>query len=232
VASGGQAGLAVQGGEDYGEPETLIEAIDSLRSIWSVDADGEIEWYAGEAWLKDRWGEHEFGLAGMSFVQVNRDAADLLDSYVLELCGNLSGRRVIDGYCGFGLRTLQLAWNGARVVGIDSDGDAISAAEATAAESGAAARFVAAAVEKALEGELPADVVLLNPPRRGVDREGIDALLKKPPRTIIYVSCDPATLARDVKLLGARFDVSTCRGFDLFPQTAHVETVISLSRKS
>ena len=230
VNSGGQAGLAVEGGEDYGEPETLLETIDSLQSIWSVDADGAIDWYAGEAWLKDRWGDHEFGLAGLSFVQVNREAAELLESYVLEACGDVSGRRVIDGYCGFGLRALQLAWNGARVVGIDSDGDAISAAEATAAESGAAARYVAASVEEALPRELPADLVLLNPPRRGADRKAIDALLEKPPKTIIYVSCDPATLARDLKLLSSCFDLAALRGFDLFPQTAHVETVATLSR--
>ena len=231
VSSTGELGFAVQGGEDYGEPETLIEKLDGLRSIWSIDEKGEIDWYAGEAWLKERWGEQAFGVAGLSFVQVNHEAAEGLESYVAEQCGDVSGRRVIDGYCGFGLRAMRLAWAGARVVGIDSDADAVSAAEAAAAESGAAARFVAAPLERALQRELPAELVLLNPPRRGVDRQVVDALLTKPPSRIVYVSCDPATLARDLKLLSQSFELTACRGFDLFPQTAHVETVASLARK-
>jgi 23S rRNA (uracil1939-C5)-methyltransferase len=231
ASSTGELGLAVEGGEDYGDPETLLETVPGLRSLWSVDEDGAIDWYAGEAWLKERWGEQTFGVAGLSFVQVNREAAESLESYVMEQCGDVSGRRVIDGYCGFGLRSMRLAWAGARVVGIDADEDAIDAAGAAAAESGAAARFVAAPLEEALRTELPADLVLLNPPRRGVDRQVVEALLKKPPESVVYISCDPATLARDLKMLSASFKLTACRGFDLFPQTAHVETVVSLARK-
>ncbi len=231
VSSGGVKGLAVEGGEDYGEPETLLEAIDGLAAMWSIGTDGAIEWYAGEAWLKERWEEHELRVAGLSFVQVNRETAAELETYVLERCGEVAGRRLIDAYCGFGVRALRLAWAGARVVGIDSDSDAIGAAEAAAAESGAAARFRTSTVERALAHELPADLVLLNPPRRGVDRRVAQALVERPPARVIYVSCDPATLARDLKLLSSAFDVESCRGFDMFPQTAHVESVVSLARK-
>ena len=72
--------------------------------------------------------------------------------------------------------------------------------------------------------------MILNPPRRGVDRRVLTALTKQPPERIIYVSCNPATLARDIKGLGATFQLSNCRAFDLFPQTAHVETVATLTR--
>jgi 23S rRNA (uracil1939-C5)-methyltransferase len=68
----------------------------------------------------------------------------------------------------------------------------------------------------------------LNPPRRGINRKVVNALLEKPPARIVYVSCDPATLSRDVKLLSAAFQLAAVRGFDLFPQTAHVETVATL----
>jgi 23S rRNA (uracil1939-C5)-methyltransferase len=85
-------------------------------------------------------------------------------------------------------------------------------------------------VERALVHELPADLVLLNPPRSGVNEEVLEGLLKKPPARVIYVSCDPATLARDLKKLGERFQIAACRAFDMFPQTAHVETVVTLSR--
>ena len=86
------------------------------------------------------------------------------------------------------------------------------------------------AVERALFHELPADLVLLNPPRSGVSEEALKGLVKKPPARLIYVSCDPATLARDLKTLVGKFQLSACRAFDMFPQTAHVETVVTLAR--
>jgi 23S rRNA (uracil1939-C5)-methyltransferase len=87
-------------------------------------------------------------------------------------------------------------------------------------------------VEHTLHRELPADIVILNPPRRGVQRPVVDALLGRPPARIIYVSCNPATLARDLKGLAGSFELASCRAFDLFPQTAHVETVATLSRRT
>ncbi len=230
ASESGEVGLAVGGGSGYGEPDALLSAVDNLVSIWGLGRDGEIEWYSGEPRLNEAWGEHNLGLAGNTFLQVNREVATYLDTYVLELCGHVAGQRVIDAYCGFGTRTLQLAWRGARAVGIDSDREAIVVAKRGAVESGAAARYIAERVERALARELPADTVLLNPARRGVERPAIQALLERPPSRIVYVSCDPATLARDLKALGERFQVETCRAFDMFPQTAHVETVVTLAR--
>jgi 23S rRNA (uracil1939-C5)-methyltransferase len=80
-----------------------------------------------------------------------------------------------------------------------------------------------------LPGKLPADIVILNPPRRGVDKPVVRALAERPPQRVVYVSCDPATLARDLKRLSTRFALEACRGFDMFPQTAHVETVATLT---
>ncbi|UCC47855.1 MAG: class I SAM-dependent RNA methyltransferase [Gemmatimonadota bacterium] len=228
--SKGEVGLAVEGAQDYGEPETLLSKVGGLETIWSLDRLGAIEWYSGEPALAERWGPHELELAGDAFVQVNRDVAAKLETYVQERCGEVVRRRLIDAYCGFGLRALELAWKGARVVGIDANRHAIAVAQSAAAESGAAARFIAQRVERALARELPADLVLLNPPRRGVAGEVIEALKTRPPAQIVYVSCDPATLARDLKALGSLFKVAACRSFDMFPQTAHVETVVTLIR--
>ena len=88
---------------------------------------------------------------------------------------------------------------------------------------------VAGRVEEHLAAALPADVVLLNPPRAGVDARVTQALqsVKRPPRAILYVSCDPATLARDLARL-ARYRLVSVRAYDMFPQTAHVETVCEL----
>ena len=89
---------------------------------------------------------------------------------------------------------------------------------------------VCARVEDVIARTLPADVVVLNPPRAGVEARVCAELGKAPPRRIVYVSCNPATLARDVGRL-AGFRVETVRPFDMFPQTAHVETVCVLDRE-
>lgn len=226
----GRIGLAIEGGEGYGDVEALFAGVDALDSIWFVGADGAIEWYAGAPRLLEQWGGQEVRLAGLSFVQVNRAVGAELESYVRERCGQVAGERVIDGYCGFGTRALALAWSGARVVGIDADVEAIESAHVAAVESGASARFVAASVEDALPDELPAELVILNPPRRGLGKQVVAALVRARPGRVIYVSCDPATLARDLEALSRGFRITDCRGFDMFPQTARVEMVASLDR--
>jgi 23S rRNA (uracil1939-C5)-methyltransferase len=226
----GEVGLAIEGGVGKGEPETLLESVDGLSAVWAIDEHGDPAWWAGVPTLSDRWRSHSVQVAGTTFLQVNREVAEALDAYVLERAGQVAGLRVIDAYCGFGVRALDLAWSGARVVGIDADPHGIAMAQEEAVESGASARFVEASVEDVLSSELPADLVILNPPRRGVHGDVVEALLARPPARIIYVSCDPATLARDLRALGDKYEVQALRAFDMFPQTAHVETVVTLSR--
>jgi 23S rRNA (uracil1939-C5)-methyltransferase len=226
----GEVGLAIEGGEGDGEPDDLLDGVEGLASIWRLDRKGDADWYVGKATLADAWGDHTLRIAGTTFVQVNRDAAAKLEAYVGEQVGEPSGMRIADVYCGFGHRALRLAWAGARVVGIDSDRHAIAMAAAAAAESAAPARFIAAPAEVALIHELPTQLVILNPPRRGIEKQVGEALRRKPPARIIYVSCDPATLARDLKALSGTFRVAACRAFDMFPQTAHVEAVVTLER--
>ncbi|MGD2215714.1 MAG: methyltransferase [Gemmatimonadales bacterium] len=231
ASAGGAVGLTIEGGEGRGDPQDLLERVDGLAAIWSLGPDGLVDWHEGPAELPDRWGSHELLLAAKAFVQVNRSVAAQLDAYVLEGCGDVAGLRVVDAYCGFGLRAIELAITGARVSGIDSDDYAIATAQSLAVESAAAVRFFAADVEEGLPGELPADLVILNPPRRGISVSVVEALLAEPPPAIVYVSCDPATLARDLADLSPSFELVACRGFDMFPQTAHVETVATLARR-
>jgi 23S rRNA (uracil1939-C5)-methyltransferase len=143
----------------------------------------------------------------------------------MQLAGDVSGRTVVDAYCGVGLHARRLARLGARVRGIEHDAQAVQEAQ----RSAPAAVFTAARVEDALPAALPADLVVLNPPRAGVAKEGVAALLAVPPSRIIYISCDPATLARDLKRLAPTFRVRSIRCFDLFPQTAHIESVVELT---
>lgn len=230
----GQVGLVIEAGRgtslsaDRGEPEALVAEIDGLDAIWAVDGSGGVLWGAGAEALEDRWGPHALRVAGAAFVQVNRALAAEMERYALERCGDVEARRVIDAYCGYGVRSIELARAGAEVVGIDLDPLAVEAASESARAADVKARFVRAPVEEALETELPADRVVLNPPRRGIEESVAEALRARPPERIVYVSCDPATLARDLARLSPRFRIQDLCGFDLFPQTAHVETVATL----
>lgn len=163
---------------------------------------------------------------GASFVQVNAEVAALLHAHVVDRALSYEPRTVVDGYAGAGSTAIPLAERGVAVTAIELDADATAW---SAARLPAPSRAVAARVEEALEEALPADLVLLNPPRAGLDERVTSVLANaaERPRAIIYVSCNPATLARDVaRLPGWR--VAGLTSFDMFPQTAHVETVCEL----
>jgi len=231
ATAGGHVGLVVEGDARVAAVTNTLAEIEGMHAVWVADERGQLAGHAGAPHLDDTWGGFDIPLAGNAFLQVNRDTAALLDDYVMTQCGDIAGKRVVDAYCGFGLRSIELARGGAIVTGIDADAASISTAIGMANDLSLGVAFTAATVEDALARQLPADVVLLNPPRRGVNRRVIAALSKKAPQRIVYVSCDPATLARDIKGLGEHFELSECRAFDLFPQTAHVETVVTMTRR-
>ena len=132
----------------------------------------------------------------------------------------------VDAYAGLGETALELARRGLTVTAIELDADA-AAWSRTRLPPGS--QSIAGRVEDVLGPALPADVVILNPPRAGVDRRVAEILdsARPAPRTVIYVSCDPATLARDVARMPA-YRIASIESFDMFPQTAHVETVCEL----
>jgi 23S rRNA (uracil1939-C5)-methyltransferase len=226
----GRVGLAIEGGRGVGDIAGLVERVAGLDAVWLVNQRDQVIGRAGAPVLIESVGPYEIPLAGTAFVQVNRSAAELMETYVREQCGDVENKRVVDAYCGFGTRALELAREDADVVGIDHNRHSIGAASRGARESGASARFVAGRVERRIGPELPADVVILNPPRNGVAGAVADALLEHSVPRVVYVSCDPATLARDLKRLSPRYELRACRAFDLFPQTAHAETVVTLDR--
>jgi len=227
----GDVVLVVEGGGSPGRPEELLERVPRLRSIWHRPGSTEAEpvLLAGEETVAEEWGGRTIELGATAFLQVNRAAAALLEEYAVEQVGPASGIRAVDAYCGVGLYGRRMAAAGARVTGIESDPAAVAVANRGAPEGFEA---VEGRVEERLGEALPADVVILNPPRGGLDAEVLALLAATPPARIVYVSCDPATLARDLKRLGAGFRITALRGFDLFPQTAHVETVATLERSS
>ena len=163
---------------------------------------------------------------GASFAQVNPAMAAELQRYAVELTMRYAPTHVIDAYAGSGDTAEAIARSGVHVLAIESDEDAARWCGRRLPEG---SRVISSTVEEALPSALPADVVLLNPPRAGLDARVTAALAAAVPlpRAIIYVSCNPATLARDVARLEG-YRIVSVKAFDMFPQTAHVETVCEL----
>ena len=155
------------------------------------------------------------------FEQIHPEMGDQVRRFAVEQLGEVAGRRIWDLYAGIGGTTAMLADAGARVESVELDRRAVAVAES----SGPPARRHAARVEDVLSDLGHPDLVITNPPRLGMDARVTAALERTRPSRLVYVSCDPATLARDIGRLPS-YRVTRVRAFDLFPQTAHVETVV------
>jgi 23S rRNA (uracil1939-C5)-methyltransferase len=164
------------------------------------------------------------GTPDASFDQVNQPVAAAARQELVERALSAGPTTAVDAYAGLGATAKLLADHGISVTAIESDEAAASfAASHLPAES----RVIAGRVEDEIAAALPADVVILNPPRAGVDARVTAALEAQPTRRLLYMSCDAATLARDVSRLPA-YRVESLRAYDMFPQTAHVEVVCAL----
>ncbi|MGD8600489.1 MAG: TRAM domain-containing protein [Gemmatimonadota bacterium] len=207
--------LVVDGGHDGWSASKLGSAVPALSAIWHSPGGGPSE---------PRLLEGVFDEGGPAFAQVNTEVADLMRRYVAEAAGE--GAHAVDAYCGAGAYGRLLADQGWKVTGIERDPTACEEAGRGAPEGFS---IVQGAVESRLSSVLPADLVIVNPPRAGLDADVVGILATSGPGRIVYVSCDPATLARDVAALSEQYAVAGMRCFDLFPQTAHVETVLVLT---
>ncbi len=175
----------------------------------------------------------EFSYSPRSFIQNHPEQSLNIYTYVCGLVTTSSAKMVLDLYCGIGISSLLLARQGCDVVGVEVSEVAVQLAQHNARKNGIKGiNFKRADVGSVLPNLLKQqpDIVVINPPRIGVEARVLDALVKNPPKEIIYISCMPSTLARDVRALCEKgYQVKSCQPFDMFPQTAHVETVLHLS---
>ena len=163
------------------------------------------------------------------FEQVNPAMGDRARDWAVAALGSVSGRTGWDLYAGIGETSRMLLAHGARIESVEWDARAVRLAESL---TGTRDTFAAHAgrVEDVIGTLRPADFVITNPPRTGMDPRIVEAITASPARTLAYISCDPATLARDLRGLGEGWRLTGLKAFDLFPQTAHVETVAVLER--
>ena len=192
----------------------------------------------GRNYLMDTLCGLEFKLSMPSFYQVNRDQAEVLYGKALEFAGLTGNETVLDLYCGIGTITLCLATAAKRVIGAEIVPPAIRDAKENALRNHIEnAEFFcgdAADIAAKLESDgLRPDVVTVDPPRKGLAPEVIASVAAMGPEKVVYVSCDPATLGRDVKIFREfGYEAKRAAAVDMFPGTAHVETVVLLSRET
>ncbi len=190
----------------------------------------------GEGFIEDTLCGLTFRLSPRSFYQVNHHQAQRLYEAAIRQAEITKDDLVLDLYCGVGTITLAMAAAAGKVIGVEVVEQAVEDARENARRNRIenAEFFCGDAGKAALALEqqgIRPDVVVVDPPRKGLNADTIEALEKMSPRRIVYVSCDPATLARDVALLEQRgYQLQTAQAADLFPRCAHVESVVCLAK--
>lgn len=214
----------------------VVEHLNPTRGNAIFAPDGPERVLAGAAELDDRLrvGPRtlQVRLTSGAFFQANREVAALAYAAMVEGLAVRSGERVVDAYSGVGGIGLALAPDAAEVIGIESNAGAVANAAAAAARHGAGnARFVAGDASAVLATLDRAEVVVVNPPRKGCAPEVLAQIARLRPRVVGYLSCDPDTLARDLAVLAAAgYRARALTPYDMLPHTAHVETLAILDR--
>ena len=192
---------------------------------------------AGQPSIGERFGDHTLEIATDTFFQVFTEQAERVIPLIQsELAKSSMPGLAIDAYCGIGTYSLPMAAAGWRVEGLEVNPEAVAKARRNAELNGLAERcsFQACDVADALAERLPeADLLFLDPPRRGLDPSVVETIAAKPPERVLYLSCDPASLARDLAPLvtGGTYTMQKVQPFDFFPHTTHVETLAVLERQ-
>lgn len=190
----------------------------------------------GQKYITDYIGSFKFEISPLSFFQVNPIQTEVLYEKALEYAGLSGSETVFDLYCGIGTISLFLSQKAKHVVGVEVVADAICDAKRNADINGVSnVEFLVGEAEKVipeLYGQgVKADVVVVDPPRKGCDEVLLNTLVEMQPQRIVYVSCNPSTLARDLKYLTEHgFEAKEVQPVDMFPWTGHVEATILMTR--
>lgn len=185
----------------------------------------------GDGYLEDTLLDKKFRISPAAFYQVNHDGCECLYTAVKNLADVKEHERVLDLYCGIGTIGLCAADTARELVGVEIVPEAVEDAKVNAKINGIVnASFYAADagdVSKVANGEF--DVIIVDPPRKGCDKRTLDFIIEKSPKRLVYVSCDSATLARDLEILTQNgFEIKTVQPVDMFPRTNHVECCVLL----
>ena len=192
----------------------------------------------GKGFIKDQLCGCTFRISPKSFYQVNPVQTEILYQTAIDFAGLTGKEEVIDAYCGIGTIGMVAAKHAKKVIGVELNGDAVKDARMNAKDNqisnieffkGDAGEFM---VNMAAKG-LKTDMVFMDPPRAGSDEAFLSSVVKLGPKKVVYVSCNPVTLERDLKyLVKKKYEVKKIQPVDMFPGTSHCETVVLLEKKS
>ncbi|WP_042356973.1 23S rRNA (uracil(1939)-C(5))-methyltransferase RlmD [Bacillus rubiinfantis] len=191
---------------------------------------------AGEEFIQETLGDLQFELSARTFFQLNPTQTIKLYNEVKKAAALTGSEKVLDAYCGVGTIGLWLADKAAEVRGMDIIPESIEDAKKNAKRHGFTnTKYVPGKAEEVLpkwvkKGWKP-DVVVVDPPRTGLDRQLLQTILQVQPKKLIYVSCNPSTLAKDIQTLSSKYEVKFIQPVDMFPHTSHVEVIVKLVLK-
>ena len=236
-------------GKGIPQEEELVNTLTTIPGMKSISVSvnkektnvimgRKLRYLWGSENITDKIHELSFSISPLSFYQVNPVQTEQLYGQALEYAGLTGKETVWDLYCGIGTISLFLAQKAGKVYGVEIIPEAIEDAKHNAALNHLDnAEFFVGKAEEVLPEKYEkegifADVIVVDPPRKGCDEACLDTMLKMKPERIVYVSCDSATLARDLKVLCAGgYELKKVRAVDMFPQSVHVETIVGLQRK-
>ncbi len=213
----------------YSNIRTVVNNISSRKAAIAV---GEQErTLFGEGYIEDRIGEFHFRISANSFFQTNSKGAAALYGKVAEFAGLQGGESVLDLYSGTGTIPIFLSKKAGFVTGIEISESAVADAEKNARENSVEnCRFLCGDIRDALKDiSFTPDVVVVDPPRAGLHKDVLSGLLAMAPAKIVYTSCNPATLARDLQQMASAYTLQGIQPVDMFPNTYHIEAVAGLS---
>ena len=243
-------------GTSLPKAEILTERLGAIENMTSVSLSinqektnvimgNEVKVLWGKEYITDWIGDVKYQISPLSFYQVNPAQTEKLYGTALEYADLEEGKDTVvwDLYCGIGTISLFLAQKAGRVYGVEIVPQAVEDAKNNARINGIKnVEFYEGRAEEVLPGyyaryekeqgkKAHADVIVVDPPRKGCDETLLETIVKMEPEKVVYVSCDPATLARDVKYLrGNGYEIRRVRAVDMFPHTVHVECVVLMSK--
>lgn len=209
-------------------PTTFIWSQNS--TITDVSFGDKLEIISGPGYIHEEILGHRYRISPNAFFQTNPHGAASLLQTVEEFCGDLSGKTLLDLYCGSGFFSVALATHASRTIGVEMVPEAILDARVNAQINNVDVEFHDVKTEEFNWTQFGADVVILDPPRSGMHDTVLAEILKNPPKEIVYVSCNFKNFAREMVQLQKIYRVDAMRAIDMFPHTPHVELVTRLIR--
>ncbi|MBA3018090.1 MAG: 23S rRNA (uracil(1939)-C(5))-methyltransferase RlmD [Proteobacteria bacterium] len=211
----------------------IVSVINNINKRKAGIAVGEYEiLLAGSPFIRDKVGRFEFKISANSFFQTNTLGAEILYKKVMEYAGLSGKEQVVDLYCGAGTISIFLADSARELVGIEISESAVRDAEINCQNNGVTnCRFILGDIKDCLEQVKKPDVMIIDPPRTGMHEKVVKQVLDMSPARIVYVSCNPATMARDLGMIKDDYSVLEVQPVDMFPHTYHIESVARLERK-